>query len=1024
MLYPESTSDHLNIDLFRQPTVHYRSIPFWSWNCRVTKELIDEQLPIFKQMGFGGVDIHPRSGLDTVYLSDDYMELIRYTVKKCKELGLLCWLYDDDRFPSGAADGLVTQDPRFRQRCLLLTENPQSDFFPDQPSFENAIEQGQIPKGWRAATYAVGKGKARRLAKTEMPGEGETLRYAYVMLLEPEDWFQGQTYVDVMNPAAVRRFIDITHEVYDREVGSDFGDAVAAIFTDEPRMETRTNRHPKQLKSADDHGDVIIPWSDALREKLLKGNRIDLLDIAPALVWELPESNIARYTFRNAAGEQFVTAFLDQIAAWCKDHHILMTGHVLSEDTLSAQAASLGDCMRCYRSMDVPGIDVLCDDRPFLTAKQASSVAHQMDREGVTSELYGVTEWNCDFKTFKSQGDWQAALGVTARVPHLSWMSMEGEAKRDWPGSIFYQSPYWKEFSSVEDYFARLNTVLTRGKPIIDIAVLHPVESMWLHLGNQADTLQVRQEMDARFDVLVQGLLVRQKDFDLISEALLPSQQPFSDRQGLHVGKMTYHAVIVPEMDTIRSTTLEVLKQFHQQGGQVIFVGKAPHLIDAVPSEQALVFQRQCASVVSVSELYLMLDTGLSVCTENGSPADNLLCQRRLDGDVQWLFLCTAYPEKEKVDIPEQYHILIRGHFIATAYDPQSGETAPMFVQYDEEHTLIPWTAYAEDSLLIQLKAGESKILPGKTTAYIPYKTILHPDAVTFSEPNMLLLDYARAQLDGGQISDKMEILRLDNTLRSQLGFKLRYGSMMQPYAMEEKETHQLSLHYEIFSETESPCALALEHPESCEISWNGNKLALRDNGFYVDKSIRKIILPCLRKGGNMFSLSLPYHQKTNLENLYLLGNFDVLTRPAGESVILPQCEKALGDLTLQNMPFWSGEVTYAFSFDCFEKDEFVLRVPTFAAALLKVRLDRKEMGIIAYAPNQLPLGKVEPGRHTLEIIAFIGRHNGFGYLHNSNDAFRWFGPDAWRTQGEEWTDQYHLKPTGILSAVELFIKK
>ena len=52
---------------------------------------------------------------------------------------------------------------------------------------------------------------------------------------------------------------------------------------------------------------------------------------------------------------------MDQIAGWCRAHGILMTGHVLSEDTLYAQAASLGEAMRGYRSMDIPGVDVLCD---------------------------------------------------------------------------------------------------------------------------------------------------------------------------------------------------------------------------------------------------------------------------------------------------------------------------------------------------------------------------------------------------------------------------------------------------------------------------------------------------------------------------------------------------------------------------------------------------------------------------------------------------------------------------------------
>ena len=94
-------------------------------------------------------------------------------------------------------------------------------------------------------------------------------------------------------------------------------------------------------------------------------------------------------------------------------------------------------------------------------------MVHQFGYEGMLSELYGVTAWDCDFRTYKHQGDWQAALGVTVRVPHLSWYAMGGEAKRDYPASISYQSPWYKKFSVVEDHFARLNTALTRGEPIL-----------------------------------------------------------------------------------------------------------------------------------------------------------------------------------------------------------------------------------------------------------------------------------------------------------------------------------------------------------------------------------------------------------------------------------------------------------------------------------------------------------------------------------------------------------------------------
>lgn len=53
---------------------------------------------------------------------------------------------------------------------------------------------------------------------------------------------------------------------------------------------------------------------------------------------------------------------------------------------------------------------MLCDRREFSTAKQAESAVHQFGREGMTSELYGVTNWDFDFRGHKLQGDWQALL--------------------------------------------------------------------------------------------------------------------------------------------------------------------------------------------------------------------------------------------------------------------------------------------------------------------------------------------------------------------------------------------------------------------------------------------------------------------------------------------------------------------------------------------------------------------------------------------------------------------------------------
>ena len=85
-------------------------------------------------------------------------------------------------------------------------------------------------------------------------------------------------------------------------------------------------------------------------------------------------------------------------------------------------------------------------DLEYTTAKQAQSMARQHGKKGISSELYGVTGWDTDFRDYKFHGDWQAALGVVLRIPHLSWVSMKGEAKRDFPATFGYQSPWYKKF--------------------------------------------------------------------------------------------------------------------------------------------------------------------------------------------------------------------------------------------------------------------------------------------------------------------------------------------------------------------------------------------------------------------------------------------------------------------------------------------------------------------------------------------------------------------------------------------------
>ena len=76
MLYQKNLSPEISEELFENPGSEYRGAPFWSWNCRVTKKLIRDQIEVFHKMGFGGAHIHPRTGLETEYMSRRFLELV------------------------------------------------------------------------------------------------------------------------------------------------------------------------------------------------------------------------------------------------------------------------------------------------------------------------------------------------------------------------------------------------------------------------------------------------------------------------------------------------------------------------------------------------------------------------------------------------------------------------------------------------------------------------------------------------------------------------------------------------------------------------------------------------------------------------------------------------------------------------------------------------------------------------------------------------------------------------------------
>ena len=89
------------------PPAQYRPIPFWSWNDKLDPEELRRQIREMKKAGLGGFFMHARGGLQTAYLSDEWMECVNACLDEAGKCGIDGWLYDENGWPSGFGGGLV-----------------------------------------------------------------------------------------------------------------------------------------------------------------------------------------------------------------------------------------------------------------------------------------------------------------------------------------------------------------------------------------------------------------------------------------------------------------------------------------------------------------------------------------------------------------------------------------------------------------------------------------------------------------------------------------------------------------------------------------------------------------------------------------------------------------------------------------------------------------------------------------------------------------------------------------------------
>ena len=318
------------------------------------------------------------------------------------------------------------------------------------------------------------------------------------------------------------------------------------------------------------------------------------------------------------------------------------------------------------------------------------------------------------------------------------------------------------------------------------------------------------------------------------------------------------------------------------------------------------------------------------------------------------------------------------------------------------------------------------------------------------SEPNVCVLDYAEATArKAGDNSQKAiartEILKVDQQARDFFGLPHRGGEMLQPWYQEKigmstefVGTVKVRYDFTIDAMPQGKVELALEEPDTCKVWINGQPFKTtqragdfspRTPNWWVDPAFVTFDVPTsmLKQGENHIEIEKPYDSASNLEAMYLLGQFGVEALPGGKAkiVTLPK-QLAVGDICTQGLPFYGGKIVYNVPLpdNLPAGKEMMLQLPEFFAAVVNVWSDGCQRRMIDWQPFETNITDDVVRNKSLSLELVLNRRNTFGPLHQLPKRSAGYGPPNWITGGAGWSDDYQFFPSGLLQEPVIVIGK
>ena len=967
----------------KNPPNKYRPAPFWSWNEKLDTIETANQVREMENVGIGGYFMHARGGLQTEYLSKEWFDNVKATLREGKKLGMQSWGYDENGWPSGFGSGRVNGlGIKYQQKYLRCEE-----------------------------TDAAVKGDNTII---NLPYNDKNLHFYYEV---------NPFYVDTLDGEVIDEFIRATHVTYKETLGEEFDD-MSGFFTDEPQISRNG-----------------YPWSFILEKEYMKAYGEPLAPLLTGLFYDTENCTEVKYKYWKLVCDLFSENFMNKIYKWCNANGSALTGHLVLEEGLWDHIISNGTCMPHYEYFTIPGMDHLGRSLNSIQCEmQLSSVANQLGKKQILSETFALCGWNVSFEELRWIYEHQMVHGINLLCQHLEGYSLRGIRKRDYPATLFKQQPWWNDYRTFNDMVSRIGMLLAEGEINHEILVLHSADSAWanfdIHSREYANSL--KNEMIDTMQYLEHAQLQYH-----LGDATIMKRHAKVENGKIIIGTQSYCVVVVPPADCLASNTIKLLKEFKSQGGLVIFTDRIPTMVDGKKTDEVIEFSKECVTVPR-KDVALHIPENLRKITlsyEGDHFKEPILTAVRRFNEQKM----TMYYLVNPCEINHNLTATVKGKS-AHIFNAVSGETESVSFSADGEMLNVECCIYERGSVVLFVYDENVAVSADTNVKQLTPLQNLDGEWQIETDDNALTLDYCDVYFNGElahtnlPISDVQEkALAFEEKVNTKVVFKFNVKDKSfkrLDLVVETPEIFDITVNGETVDKTvkgyyhdtsfkvidifrhicegENEIALACDFVQSERVYENAkNSLVFESekNKLSYDMEIEAIYV----KGDFAVKTDEPF-EHLERRGLCTKGNFYITKAP--DTV---KC----GNIAEQGYPFFAGSATFKkkITLTADECHNRSIKFSDLCSTVTKVKVNGCDCGKVMWRPYEIDITSLlHEGENEIEITVTGNLRNLLGPFHLTMGEYYLVSPreffhesPIWnKGLNPNWTDNYCFVEFGL----------